>query len=353
MTTANETRDVREAHRFPEDRLAEYLRANVEGYSGSLTVRQFRGGQSNPTFALSAGGKEYVLRKKPPGKLLPSAHAVEREHRILEALGDTDVPVPRVLALCEDDDVIGTPFYVMERVDGRIFRSPLAPGLERAERAAIIDAMNATMASLHLLDYVRLGLADYGKPGNYMARQVSRWAGQYEASKTSEIDAMNRLVKWLPENVPAGDETTIAHGDFRLENLIFHPTEPRVVAVLDWELSTLGHPLADVGYNCMLYHLPMGEFAGSGYVGADLEGLGIPPESEYVARYCERTGRAGGVPELDFYVAFSMFRLAAIVQGVYKRGLDGNASNDTAITFGPMVEVLAGVAWSQVAHRAG
>ena len=347
----DEVGEVRQAHRFAVEPLEKYLTAAVEGFSGPLSVRQFKGGQSNPTFLLTGGDRRYVLRKKPPGKLLPSAHAVEREYRIMRALADTDVPVPRVLTLCEDPDVIGTSFYVMEHLDGRIFRSPIAPELAPAERGAVIDAMNDTLAKLHRVDFEQVGLRDFGRPGNYMARQVSRWGKQYESSKTQEIESMNRLIDWLPKNVPAGDETTIVHGDFRLENMIVHPTEPRVLGVLDWELSTLGHPLADLGYNCMLYHLPQGDFAGSGYVGVDLGELGIPAEEDYVAKYCERTGRAP-IDELDFYLAFSMFRLAAIVQGVYKRGLDGNASSDSALSFGPMVEVLSDLAWQQVAHRA-
>ncbi len=343
----DETRDVREAHRFDAAALESYLGRNLPGFTGPLSVRQFKGGQSNPTYLLGTPRASYVLRKKPPGVLLPSAHQVEREHRILSALGSSDVPVPRVHLLCADASVIGTPFYVMEHVVGRIFRSPLmADASGNAERAAIVDAMNDTLARLHRFDWQAAGLSDFGKPGNYMARQVARWSQQYLASKTHEVESMSRLAEWLPAHVPADDATSIAHGDFRLENLILHPTEPRVVAVLDWELSTLGHPLADLGYNCMLYHLPEGPFAGSGY-GLEYADKGIPGEAEYVASYCRRTGRAG-VPELPYYVAFGMFRLAGIVQGVYKRGLDGNASSETATQYGPMVQFLADTAWSLV-----
>jgi aminoglycoside phosphotransferase (APT) family kinase protein len=350
MNAVDETREVREAHRFDEQRLARWLEGRLPGMSGALQVRQFRGGQSNPTFLLAANDRRWVLRKKPPGVLLPSAHMVEREFRILSALAESDVPVPRAHLSCEDPDVIGTPFYVMDYVAGRIFRSPLMPDARsNDERAAIVDAMNDTLARLHRFDYAAAGLSDFGKPGNYMARQVARWSQQYLASKTGEVPSMTLLGEWLPAHVPADDTTSIAHGDFRLENLIVHPDEPRVLAVLDWELSTLGHPLADLGYNCMLYHLPEGAFAGSGY-GTDPARFGIPSEDEYVAAYCRRTGR-DGVPDLDFYVAFGMYRLAAIVQGVYKRGLDGNASSETATMYGPVVEFLADTAWGLVGRR--
>jgi aminoglycoside phosphotransferase (APT) family kinase protein len=340
-----ETDEIREAHRFSIAALESYMGAHVPDFGGSLAVRQFKGGQSNPTFLLESGGRRYVMRKKPPGKLLPSAHQVEREYRILRALSSTDVPVPKVHFLCEDADVIGTPFYVMDHVEGRIFRNPRIPNASGpAERGAIIDTMNETLAKLHRVDYEAAGLGDFGKAGNYMARQVSRWSNQYDASKTDDIKTMDRLMEWLPKHVPDDDSSSIAHGDFRLENMIVHPAEPRVLAVLDWELSTIGHPLADLGYNCMVYHLPAGDFAGSGYLGADLAELGIPSEPEYVQTYCERVGRSSA-PQFSFYVAFGLFRLAAIVQGVYKRGLDGNASSASALKYGPMVHFLAGVAW--------
>ena len=356
---ASQLREVRDAHRFDAARLERYLREHLDAPSGPLSVKQFRGGQSNPTFLLSWGdgtspGACQVLRKKPPGKLLPSAHAVEREYRVLRALGGSQVPVPQVRVLCEDPQVIGTAFYVMDHVAGRIFRSPLMPDArDPAERAAICDATISTLAELHRVDPAAVGLGDFGKTGNYMQRQVARWAKQYEASKTSDLADMSFLIDWLPTHLPPGDETRIAHGDFRLENLVIHPDSARVLAVLDWELSTLGHPLADLGYHCMLYHLPAGEFTGSGYVGADLAALGIPSRDAYVARYAEVAGLkpAGSqpVPHLDYYVAFGLFRLAAILQGVYKRGLDGNASSDSALRFGPMVKILAGIARGLVA----
>jgi aminoglycoside phosphotransferase (APT) family kinase protein len=345
---AEELIEVREAHRFDETALADYLCRELGPLGGTLTVRQFGYGQSNPTFLLSAGGKEYVLRKKPPGKLLPSAHAVDREYRILSAMHRAGVPVPRTILLCQDDGVIGTPFYVMEPVYGRIFREPIAPELrDAAERAAIIDAMNETLTGIHLVDWEALGLGDFGKPGNYMKRQVSRWARQYELSKTDEIESMSRLIAWLEQNVPEEDRTTIVHGDFRLENLVIHPTEPRVIAVLDWELATLGHPLADLAYNCMLYHIPSFGGRRSGYMGLDLKALGIPSEEEYVAAYCRRTGRER-IEGWHFFMAFSMFRLAAIAQGVYKRGLDGIASSEKAVTYGAHARYLSEMAWEIV-----
>ena len=336
---------VRPAHRFDEETLCDYLSGELEGFSGGLTVRQFRCGQSNPTFLLSAGGREYVLRKKPPGKLLPSAHAVDREYRVIKALSATDVPVPETYLLCEDDSIIGTPFYIMDHVKGRIFRDPAASEIsDPGERADILDVMNETLAKIHLVDWNVAGLTDYGKPGTYMARQVGRWARQYEASKTDDIESMNNLIKWLPENIPADDSTTIVHGDFRLENLIIHPSEPRVLGVIDWELSTLGHPLADLAYNCMVYYFPATDDRCVGYSGLELEALGVPSEADYVAAYCRRTGRSK-ISNWNFFIAFSMFRLTAIVQGVYKRGLDGIASSDDAKTFGTQVRFLSDTAW--------
>ncbi len=339
---AKELSAVREAHRFDEDALRRTLAAAL-GQDGDLTVQQFKGGQSNPTFLVSLGDQRLVLRKKPPGKLLPSAHAIEREHRVLSALQGSAVPVPRVRMLCEDASIIGTPFYVMDHVEGRLFRSPLMPEVTAPERRAICLAAVRTLAALHLIDPSDVGLQDFGKQGGYMARQVRRWADQYEASKTGEIADMDALIRWLPEHVPSHDETRIVHGDFRLENLIIAPEASEVRAVLDWELATLGHPLADLGYHLMLYHLPAGGFTGSGYVGANIEALGIPSQSELTLAYAEATGREPPA-ELDTFIAFGLFRLAAILQGVYRRGLDGNAASESALRFGPMVKVLAGIA---------
>ena len=348
MDTAPEIVEIREAQRFDEKALGNYLDRELEGFSGGLTVSQFAFGQSNPTFLLSSGDRQYVLRKKPPGKLLPSAHAVDREYRILKTLEKTDVPVPKTYLLCQDESIIGTPFYIMERMTGRVFRTPTAPEVSGAkERAAIFDTMNDTLAKIHMVDWKALDLADFGKPGNYMARQVSRWSKQYEASQTEQIESMDNLKKWLNENIPVDDSTTVVHGDFRLENTMVHATEARIIAVFDWELSTLGHPLADLAYNCMGYHLPdMGDKR-MAYTSVDLEKWGIPTESAYIEAYCRRTGRSE-IPDWDFYIAFSIFRLAAIVQGVYKRGLDGIASSDTAKTYGAMVKVLSDAGWGIV-----
>lgn len=348
MELPAEVGPVRERHRFDEQALAHYLAAHLDDFRAPLEVHQFAGGQSNPTFFLTAGGRGYVLRKKPPGRLLPSAHAVDREYRVLRALAGTDVPVPRVFVLCEDESVIGQSFYVMEWVSGRIFRDPSLPTLGPAERAAIYDAMNETLARLHRVDYRAVGLEGFGKPGNYFQRQIARWIQQYEASKTEEIDSFDALVEWLPRSIPPGDETAIAHGDFRLENMIFHPIEPRVLAVLDWELSTLGHPLADLGYNVMGYFMPAGSPQTLGKIDAS---RGIPPVEEYVMRYCERVGRTG-VERLDFYVVFAMFRLAAIAQGIAMRARTGSASSENAIAVGQAARRIADEAWRLVQRSA-
>jgi len=338
---------VQERHRFDEAALARYLRAHVEGFSGELSVEQFKGGQSNPTYKLTAGGRSYVLRRKPPGKLLASAHAVDREYRVITALAQTDVPVAKTYCLCEDESVIGTAFYVMEHIEGRIHWDPTLPGYTPEVRRAMFTEMNRVIAALHRVDYAAVGLADYGKPGNYFARQIGRWTKQYRASETERIDAMDRLIAWLPEHIPPGDETTIVHGDYRLDNMIFHPTEPRVLAVLDWELSTLGHPLADFAYHCMTWHIPGGVFRGLG--GNDLKALGIPEEPEYVRMYCERVGRDRIDPDhWDFYMAYNLFRLAGILQGIMGRVKDGTAASAQAAQMGQAVRPLADLAWQQV-----
>ena len=350
MAEKTEIRDVRKAHRFDEAVLADYLKKHLAGFSGKLSVKQFGYGQSNPTYFLTdaESGRNYVLRKKPPGKLLPSAHAVDREYRVIEALGRTDVPVPEVHLLCRDESIVGTPFYVMAHVEGRIFRDPMVPeAADAAERKAIFEAMIDTLTKIHLVDWEALGLADFGKPGNYMARQTGRWSKQYLASKTDDIKSMDRLMTWLAENVPNDETTAIVHGDFRLENMIVHPTEPRVIAVLDWELSTLGHPLADLAYSCMGYHIPAGRNQRVGFLGIDFKKTGIPAEDAFVASYCRKTGREN-IPDWTFYIAFSLFRIAAIVQGVYKRGLDGIASASDAKTYGDMVRGLSDIAWNLV-----
>ncbi len=342
---------VRKAHLFNEKVLAEYLGDHLEGFGRELSVRQFRLGQSNPTFLLSSGDKKFVLRKQPPGKLLPSAHAVDREYRILKALWETDVPVPKTYLLCEDVSVIGKTFFVMEYKEGRIFRDPTAPEAANiTERVAIFDAMTKILAEIHVQDWKALGLSDYGKPGNYMHRQVHRWTKQYRSAQTDDIESVDNLIPWLQENIPENDETTIAHGDYRLENIIFDAEEPRVIAVLDWELSTLGHPLADLAYNCMLYHINMPGGRSYGYTGRDIKALGIPSEEEYLAGYLRHTGR-DEISDWDFFMAFSMFRFTSIIQGVYKRGLDGIASSDDAKTLGSQVRYLADIAWDIASRK--
>jgi len=333
---------------FDVERLAEYLRRAIEGFpAGPLAVEQFRGGQSNPTYKLSAGGRAWVLRRKPPGKLLASAHAVDREHRVMAALAGSGVPVPRVHLYCADPEVIGTPFFVMEFVAGRVLWDPTLPGASTAERGVIYDEMNRVIAALHRVDPEAVGLGDYGKPGNYFARQIDRWSKQYRASETERIEAMDRLIDWLPKNLPAGDETAIVHGDFRLDNLIFDPGEPRIVAVLDWELSTLGHPLADFAYHCMTWRMPAGVFRGLG--GVDVAALGIPTEAEHVAAYVARTGRAPiDEEQWGFCVAYNMFRMAAILQGIMGRVKDGTAASAEAVAMGEAARPVGELAWKQV-----
>ena len=347
--TFSGTQEVVERLRFNEKSLEAYMVDHVEGFRGPLTVRQFKGGQSNPTYQLITPTRKYVLRRKPPGKLLPSAHAVDREYRIITALGKTGFPVARSYCLCEDDSVIGTAFYIMDCVDGRIFWEPRLPDMEPKERFAIYDSMNETFARLHTVDYEKLGLGDFGKPGNYFARQIGRWSKQYLASQTEKVPEMDRLLEWLPATIPAGDETTIVHGDYRIDNMIFHPTEPRVAAVLDWELCTLGHPLADFSYHVAQWRMPSGVF--NGLADADLASLGIPTEAEYAAAYCRRTGRKS-IPELDWYLAYNVFRLAAILQGIAGRVRDGTASNAQAAQTALAVKPLAEIAW-KFAVKAG
>ena len=319
--------EVRANNRFDADRLRAWLAPRIEGLTGPLEIAQFTCGASNPTFLITAGDRRLVLRKKPPGQLLASAHQVDREYRVMKALGETGFPVPHMRVLCDDESVIGQAFYVMDFKEGRIFRDARMPGLGRAERAALYDDLNATLARLHQVDWQAAGLADYGRPGNYFERQIGRWTKQYRGAETERIDDMERLIEALPTRIPTDDTTTIVHGDYRPENVMFHLSEPRVVAVLDWELSTLGHPLADLAYNCILYH-SVSESWGS-LIGVDLAAAGVPSESEYVAAYCARTGRAG-VEDFDFYLAFSLFRLASIGQGVFKRNLDGIGNADAA-----------------------
>ncbi|MGA0838803.1 MAG: phosphotransferase family protein [Pseudomonadales bacterium] len=336
---------VRTAHRFDTEALARYLRASVPAFGDDLTIEQFDGGQSNPTFRLTAGGKRYVLRKQPPGELLPSAHQVDREHRVMHALAGSGVPVPRMITLCEDNSIIGTKFYVMEWVEGRVFTETRLPTLTPAERRQIYLDLARVLAQLHSVSPAAVGLDDFGRPGNYYERQIGRWTKQYLASRTEQIDAMDHLIEWLPKNIPAPGPSVIAHGDYRLGNVLIHPEEPRIVAVLDWELSTLGDGLADLGYLCQDYH---GEsYNDVGLAGADLGALGIPTEADMVAEYC-RHANIGEIPNWPFYLIYNMFRSAAIIQGVYKRGLDGNASSASALGYKDAARLRSERAWTMV-----
>ena len=338
------TIDVLESHRFDVSALEHFMARHVEGFAGPLTVRQFRGGQSNPTYYVRTPRQEYVLRRKPPGKLLPSAHAVDREYRVITALAGSGVPVPRTYALCEDPAVIGTPFYVMQYVHGRVLSDPRLPAQSAAERAAIYDGMTDVLARLHTVDWRAIGLEDFGKPGNYFARQIHRWSSQYRASETERIEAMERLIAWLPEHIPPGDETTLVHGDFRLGNMLVHPSEPRIVAVLDWELSTLGHPLADLAYHCLPFRLRHEQF--EGFAGQERP-AGIPAEVAYLETYCKRTGRSG-IPQWEWYIAFAMFRLAAIAQGIMGRVVAGTANDPNARDRGRRARPLGEAGWALV-----
>ncbi|MFM9887429.1 MAG: phosphotransferase family protein [Burkholderiales bacterium] len=342
---------VNEKHRFDEGRLADYLRAHVDGFRGAIAVEQFKGGQSNPTYRLTAGGVRYVMRSKPGpvAKLLPSAHAIDREYRVMKALHGVGIPVPRMLALCDDESVIGRAFFIMECVEGRVLWDQSLPGMTPAERGAIYDEMNRVMAALHAVDYQSVGLEGFGRPGNYIARQIDRWSKQYRLSETEQVPAMDQLIEWLPRNIPGNDETCVVHGDYRLDNLIFHPTDPCILAILDWELSTLGHPLADFSYHCMSWRIPPGAFRGIG--GLDLPALGIPTEAQYIDVYAKRTGRAR-IEHWDFYLAYNMFRLSAILQGIMKRALDGTAASQQAIDAGKRARPMAEMGW-EIARRLG
>ena len=345
------TRQVRDGHRFDVDRLESWLHTHVDGFQGPLDVSQFKGGQSNPTYLLQAASGSYVLRRKPPGQLLKSAHAVDREFRVISALHASGFPVPRPYILCEDAEIIGTMFYVMEFVDGRIFWELDLPGMEPAEREAIYDNVNETIARLHTIDYEAIGLGDFGVPGNYFERQISRWTRQYRASETGTIAAMDKLIEWLPGNIPTDDSVSVVHGDFRLDNMVLHPTEPRVIAVLDWELSTIGHPLADFTYHLMAWQMPEIGIGSVGLAGKPLADLGIPDEDAYIARYCERTGRDDGIPGRDFYSAFNFFRLAAILQGIAGRVRDGTAASANASQAVKAVQPLADLGWTHAAKH--
>ena len=328
---------------LPLARLESWMREHIDGFRAPLAAEQFEGGQSNPTYRLRSGAGSYVLRRKPLGQLLPSAHAVDREYRVMRALAATKVPVPKVYALCEDDAVIGSAFYVMVFLEGRIFWDPRLPDLAPAERRAMFQSMNAVIAELHSLDYAAVGLAEFGRPGNYMARQVARWSRQYQASETEKQPAMDRLIEWLPCHLPPDGEPRIVHGDYRIDNLIYHPTEPQVIGVLDWELSTIGDPLADFAYHVMTWRVTPELFRG--LAGVDFTASGIPTEAEYVAAYCARTDR-GQTPDWEFYMVYSLFRMAAIAQGIAKRAIDGTAASRDAHELGRVARPFGEQAWA-------
>ncbi len=341
---------VRPGYELDLRALDAWMGAHVADYAGPLTIEQFKGGQSNPTYKLITPRKTYVLRKQPPGPLLKGAHALDREARVLAGLSQAGFPVAAVHGLCTDPAIIGTIFYVMDMVEGRIFWDAAIPEVSHAERAALFDAMNATIADLHSIDHVAAGLADYGRPGNYFERQIARWSRQYlEDTEAGRDPYMDRLVEWLPAHIPPGEETSIVHGDFRIDNLIFHPTQPRVLAVLDWELSTLGHPGADFAYHAMMYRMPPHIVAGLG--GSDPAALGIADEEAYLAAYCRRRGLAD-MPGYDFYIAFNFFRLAAIFHGIKGRVIRGNASSAQARERVAVLPELMRLAWRQ-AESAG
>jgi len=344
------TKPVSGQHQFDVGALGTWLTEKLGSDFTQLTVEQFKGGQSNPTYKLITPSKSFVMRAKPgpAAKLLASAHAIEREYQVMSALRHTSIPVPQTYALCSDESVIGRAFFIMEMVEGRVMWDPQLPGMQPAGRTAIFDEMNRVIAKLHSVDFEAIGLTSYGKPGNYFERQIGRWTKQYRASETETIDAMDQLIKWLPKHIPAGDESAIVHGDYRLDNLIFHPTEPRILAILDWELSTLGHPLADFAYHAMTWHVPPAAFRG--LAGVDLPALGIPTLKQYIAKYCERTGRPDGIENFDYYLAYNMFRMAGILQGIMKRVVDGTAASAQAAMMGKAARPLAELGW-QVAQK--
>jgi aminoglycoside phosphotransferase (APT) family kinase protein len=339
------TKPVAERMKVDLDALAAYMHQHVEKFKGNLQIEQFKGGQSNPTFKLISGEQCYVLRTKPApaAKLLPSAHAIDREFRVMDALSKAGFPAARQYALCEDESVIGRAFYIMEFVDGRVLWDQSLPGMSNEDRAAHYDEMNRVISQLHSLDDKTLGLETFGKPGNYFQRQIDRWIRQYKAAETEHIPAMEHLIEWLPKNIPAGEITTIVHGDYRLDNMIFHPTKPKILAVLDWELSTLGHPLADFSYHCMSWHIEPGLFRGIG--GLDLKALGIPSKDEYIARYSERTGIQIHQEDFRFYLSYNMFRMAGILQGIMKRYEDGTAASEQALKSGQAAKPMAIMGW--------
>ncbi len=330
------------AGQFDQAVLADWMKQQGIIDQTVLSAKPLTGGQSNPTFLLTSGKQKLVLRKKPPGPLLPSAHAVDREFRVIKALQGSDVPVPKLFAYSDDISIVGTPFYLMEFLEGRVIVDQSLPGMSSSERTAIYLEMNRIIAALHQVDPEQVDLTDFGRAGNYFGRQIARWSRQYQESRTEDIEALNSLIEWLPQNIPSGDQTTIVHGDYRLDNLVLHPTEPRAIGLLDWELATLGHPMADFAYHCMSWHIPASLWRGIG--GLDLAALGIPSEDQYVKSYCEITGFSG-IEHWDFYIAYNLFRMAAILQGIARRAVDGTAASADAIETGSKARPLAEIGW--------
>ena len=336
------TQSVPTALTFDQDVLADWLRQKGLLDKATLIVKPLTGGQSNPTYLLTSGQQRYVLRKKPPGPLMPSAHAVDREYRVMQALQNSDVPVPKLFAFSEELDVVGTPFYIMEYLDGRVIVDQSLPTLAKQDRTLVYQDMNRVIAALHSVDYAAVGLDTFGKPGNYFGRQIARWSRQYKEANTEDIPELHALIDWLPANIPAGEQTSIVHGDYRLDNLVLHPTEPRAIGLLDWELATLGHPLADFAYHCMSWHIPASLWRGIG--GLDLAALGIPDEAQYLKRYSDATG-LDGAEHWDFYIAYNLFRMAAILQGIARRAADGTAASSDAFETGTKARPLAEIGW--------
>ena len=346
-----ETIEVKEQHRFDQKRLAEYLSDTLEGFEGPLEVKQFEGGQSCPTYMLVTPKKKYVMRRKPPGQLLRSAHAVDREYRVMSALNKVNYKVPTAHLMCEDESVVGTIFFVMNFIEGRVFWDPLMPDLTNEERTLVYDSINETLAELHKVDYKAIGLEDFGRPGNYFARQIARWTKQYQLSETEQIDAMNKLIDWLPGAIPDNDETCLIHGDYSFHNVLVHKTEPKVAAVLDWELSTTGHPLGDLTYNTLSWYRPALDDGRASFANTDVTTLGIPSFEDYVNKYCERAGRKP-IENLSFYRAYNLFRTAAIYQGILGRVRDGTAAAANALELAESIRPIAAAAWAE-AEKAG
>lgn len=339
------TQDVRPGLEFDVARLEEYMADSIPGFVGPVSVEQFKGGQSNPTYKINTATNSYTLRRKPPGKLLPTAHAIDREYRIMSALKNTKVPVPQTYTICEDQSIIGTSFYIMEFVDGRVLWEPMLPNMRPAERRKIYANMNSAIAKLHTVDFMELDLSDYGRIGNSILRQIRRWSRQYLESNQEPIEELGRLCQWLPENLPCRDQTSIVHGDFRIDNMIFQSSKSNLLAIVDWELSTLGDPVGDFVYHLMQWRLPANIFHGLRDV--NLKELGIPSEEEYVRSYCEGVGRED-IPHLDYYMAYCMFRLSAILHGILVRVKNGTASSSHATAMSELAKPLAELAWDQV-----